>query len=548
MTICRKCGTSNQDSQKFCSFCHELLIADPVELAKMEQAQQKKQQKAEKKLRNRHLMWKYAPFWLIPIALLDFVDLLLCVDLLFLGIGQHVGNVLGELASAELGYTTELFGNLVYTSQFVVFVVRGLEMLGAAALLLLACAMSMVMIVSMVKWYKYKRGSKTESDVTAACDQGAQAAEQAAMAAFDSDAFAVSYQSLEQVAKQCAERAVPPTVAEATCADLFDALRPCLWEYDEDSVRRVLSAMSCSRLLLCSAGAVDRAGVFDSLSRALGTEAQVYDYKHEEGNADSLAQLLLQRDAETDTYTHTAFAKALYAARFAPKNLYLAGIKGMNGAQTESALSPLHPYFKLPDAAMDVYLGRPEAQVLPEGISGGVIKLSPNVWVLSILPEESLVPEVGGALAQYCAVIYLRNSQNVVPFDDVDGEKRALPSVSAWENAVSAAEQEYFLSEELWHVLDLLEEQMQQACGVRFSNRTLRAFERYTAVYLALGGKQQDALDNGLASVLIPAYAKQLRALHEREEGETPISLLDRTVGRDRLPLTVEVLTSMGLV
>lgn len=548
MMICRKCGTSNQDSQKFCSFCHELLIADPAELAKMEQAQQKKQKKAEKKLKNRLLAWKYAPFWLIPIALLDFVDLLLCIDLLFLGVGQYVGNLLGDLVSAKLGYTLELFGNLVYTDQFVVFVVRGLEMLGAAALLLLACAMSVVMIVSMVKWYKYKRGSKTESDVAAAGDQGAQAVEQASVAAFDSDAFAVSYQGLEQVAKQCAERGVPETVAVATCAELFDTLRPCLWEYDEDSVRRVLSAMSCSRLLLCSAGAVDRAGVFDSLSRALGAEAEIYDYKHGESCVDGLAQLLLQRDAETDTYTHTAFAKALYAARFAPKTLCLAGIKDMDGAQTERALAPLHPYFKLPEAAMEVYFGRPAEQVLPEGVEGGVIKLSPNVWVLSILPEESLVPEVGTVLRQDCAVIYLRNSQNVAPLEDADGYARVLPSVSAWENAVSAAEQEYYLSEELWHVLDLLEEQMQQACGKRFSNRTLRAFEKYTAVYLALGGKQQDALDNGLASVLIPAYAEQLRVLHEREEGETPIALLDRTVGRDRLPLTVEVLTSMGLV
>ena len=185
---------------------------------------------------------------------------------------------------------------------------------------------------------------------------------------------------------------------------------------------------------------------------------------------------------------------------------------------------------------------------MPEELAGGRMVLPSNLWMLDVLPDQDRVPDLEGAIAQYCAVIYLRNSQNVLPPEDQALTDRALPSVTAWEHAVSAAEQDYALSDECWKIIDLLEEQIKETCGTHFANRTLRAFERYTSVYLALGGKMNDALDNGLAAVIVPAYAKQLRALNQREDGEKLSSMLERTVGRDRLPMTVEVLTAMELM
>ena len=88
MTICRKCGTSNKDDRKFCTFCHELLVADPVELAKREAAKQKKLQKELKKLQTKHKRWKRALLMLIPIGVLDLIDLALCLDLALIGIGK----------------------------------------------------------------------------------------------------------------------------------------------------------------------------------------------------------------------------------------------------------------------------------------------------------------------------------------------------------------------------------------------------------------------------------------------------------------------------
>jgi hypothetical protein len=97
-------------------------------------------------------------------------------------------------------------------------------------------------------------------------------------------------------------------------------------------------------------------------------------------------------------------------------------------------------------------------------------------------------------------------------------------------------------------VIDLVEQGMVDMGAETLSNRTLRMFEKYTATYLACGGKTVDAFDNGFAAVIVPACAAGLRALAQRTEGENLSALLERTVGREKLPVTTEVLTSMNLI
>ncbi|MBR5615511.1 MAG: zinc ribbon domain-containing protein, partial [Clostridia bacterium] len=148
MTICRKCGTSNKDNRKYCSFCNELLVADPVELALRE----KKLQKAAKRAEKRRKRQKRALFLLIPIGVLDLIDLVCCLDMLFLGVVDEIGGAIGGLFEEMLGNIIYLFGFPVYTSQFIEIVLRSLELLTAAGCFVAAGVMAIVMIVRMIKW------------------------------------------------------------------------------------------------------------------------------------------------------------------------------------------------------------------------------------------------------------------------------------------------------------------------------------------------------------------------------------------------------------
>ena len=560
MTICRKCGTSNQDGKKFCVFCHELLIADPEEMAKRTAALQKKQKKEQKKLDAKHKRWKKAPFLLIPIGVLDFIDLLLCLDLAFVGIGNEIGRLLGDVFRGTLGSTIDIFGNLVYTDQTVEYIVRALEFLGALALVLIASVLAVVMIVRMIKWRVYrKKGATVDADAADASltvqDEPDEAVAQAPVqeqnvaevkAAMGEGG--VSYASLAAVAEQKQAYGMPVPTNETDPVQLFDALTAHLWEYDEDSVRRILCAMSASRLLICSAGALDRASIFDSLSRAFGVHAE--QFVRPEGDADtagSIARVLLQKDAETGAFVHTPFAKALYTARFSPKNICLAGVSGVGAGELHAVFSPLASYFSVPDGNTALYFGDSGEQSI-EGIREGKLVLPANLWIFSVLPEHDHVFLVSGDAARHAAAIYLRNSGRAFPPESAEGAEAINVSVDALQRAVAAAENAYYLSDEYWNVIDILEKQMVGQGGSRFANRTLRMFEKYTSMFLALGGKQSDAFDNGFASVILPACSGELRALADQAEGESLSAVLERTVGREKLPVTVDALSAMNLM
>ena len=557
MTICRKCGTSNHDGKKYCVFCHELLIADPVEMEKRAAAAQKQQNQALKKLGAKQKRWKRAPFLLIPIGLLDFLNLLLCLDLAFVGIGGEIGRLLGDVVRDLLGPTLSLFGNLVYTDQTVEYILRALEFLGALGLLLIACLLVVIMVVRMIKWRRYRKqadAAPAQTEQAVQDDDYADAAAQAKSVEQIKDAMGarrVSYAVLAAADQQRRAYASSDPASEIAVAELFGALRAHLWEYDEDSVRRILCAMSASRLLLCSAGALDSASIFEHLSAAFGSKAQQFSCPEADGETmDGIARVLLQRDAQTDELRHTSFASALYTASFSPKRICLAGVNGVNAEHVESVFSPLAPYFSVPEGNVALYLGEPDAQnlALPQGIDQGKMVLPANLWMLSVLPEQDRAPDMHGSVARYAAAVYLRNSGRAFPPEDAEGAQEICASVDAFARAVAAAENDYYLSDELWHVIDLVEQGMVDMGAETLSNRTLRMFEKYTATYLACGGKTVDAFDNGFAAVIVPACAEGLRALAQRTEGEKLSALLERTVGREKLPVTTEVLTSMNLI
>ena len=555
MTICRKCGTSNKDKQKFCTFCHELLIADPVELAKLEAKRNKKKQKAEKRQARKIKRWKHAPLMLIPIGIMNLINLLICADFLAIGFIEGLGKSIGQTLEMQ-GILKRLHFLLLGTieidlmpAEMVTIVLRTLVLAVAAFCIVTTIILSIVMLTRMVKWHKHKKKIMAKEAAERAAEEAA-LAERLRDAEMVHDASIrgkiVSYAELQKIADHRDEFAKPAPAKEIDIKEMYEGLQPQLWEYDDESVRRIIAAMAGSRMLLCSAGAIDSAGIFDSLSRTFLNKTEQYTCK----DPKNMTDMLLDPEDADGISTHSTFAQSLYAARYAPQNLCLAGIKGA-GAQTLSeVLSPMQPYFKMPSRGVALYMGKPidkQKDKLPEGISFGKMLISDNVWVLSVLPEEERTLCMGNAFGQSCATLYLRNSRNIFPPEMSEEDQFTLPSVKAFENAVVSAEQDYYISEDLWKVIDQLEEQMNEACGVRFSNLTIRALERYTSVYMACGAKQTEAFDNGFAAIILTGYAEQMAVLAGREEGETLFALLERTVGRDRLPMTMEALASMGL-
>ncbi|MBR5880366.1 MAG: zinc ribbon domain-containing protein [Clostridia bacterium] len=544
MTICRKCGTSNKDNRKYCSFCNELLVADPVELALRE----KKLQKAAKRAEKRRKRQKRALFLLIPIGVLDLIDLVCCLDMLFLGVVDEIGGAIGGLFEEMLGNIIYLFGFPVYTSQFIEIVLRSLELLTAAGCFVAAGVMAIVMIVRMIKWHQYKKthggeipAAEQQANAESGQDEGAERLTETVVPEGEIMREGVSFEALEQIEAQKDAYVMPEPVAEINCKQLYEQMVAALWQYEAADVRRLVSAMACSRLLLCDAGVVDGNEALASLYAAFGINAEVGQAPAE---VSSLADLLLIKDAESGKVTHSAFAKAVYTAQYSPKNVALAGVSGIKTEQVGAAFALMNHYFRLPEEGARIYLGQP-AQAAPlEGVEDGVLSVSGNLWMPMVLSEGYVPGRVQGEIAQLGVPFGLQKSKSATA--GAEQVQTVAFSVSAWESAVNAAEQEYYLSEEIWKSLDELETAMLEECGTKLSNRTLRMIEKYTSVYIATGGKPMEALDNAFVSLILPAYDSEMRTLAKRSEGETLTHLLERAIGRDRLPLTMRAIRELG--
>lgn len=531
MTICRKCGTSNKDDRKFCSFCNELLVADPVEMKKREKKMEKMTKKQERKLKRQ----KRALMLLIPIGVLDLIDLILCLDMLFLGVVDMLGKWLGNLAADILGNIIYLFSFPVYTADAVLVVARTLEFLTGLGCFVTASVLAIVMIVRMIKWHRYKKlhGEVIPSDDS----QDEQEMAEDVMAEPMIEAVVPESEVLQGELDQTAfsamqaerEAYVMPLPTDKTdCKTLYSLLSAALWQYDAPSVRRLLAAMAGARLLLCDAGEIESGEVLPALYTAFGIKAETGAAPE---NAGSLAELLLVKDQESGKVTPSAYAKALYAAQHSPENIVLAGVAGLSAEQIDRVFGSLSGYFRLPEQEARVHLGGSEAF---SAVLGG------NVWMPAVLQDSGVFGRLQGELAQSVATVRLNRSKNIAP--EEQEAQVALPSAAAFLAAVDEAEQQYYLSEELWKAMDEMEEMMLTEVGKRFTNRTLRAFEKYTSVYIATGGKPAEALDSALVSLILPAYADEVHALLAREEGESLVHMLERVVGRERLPLTMQVL------
>ena len=545
MTICRKCGTSNKDDRKYCSFCNELLVADPVELALRE----KKLQKAAKREEKRRKRQKRALFLLIPIGVLDLIDLICCLDMLFLGVADKIGNWLGRLFEGWLGHIIYLFGFPVYTSDFIEIVVRSLEFLAGAGCFVASSTMAVFMIVRMIKWHRYKKlhGGvipTVEEQMAMADAEPEESAEQVTETVVPEGEImqaGISYEVLQETREKMDDYIMPEPLTETDCKQLYEQLSAALWQYEAADVRRLMAAMSCSRLLLCDAGVVDGAELLDALYGAFGVKVEAGQAPAE---VSSLADLLLVKDEESGKVTHSAFAKAVFVSQYSPANVALAGVGGIKAEQVDAAFGLMSHYFRLPDEGARIYLGQPASAVSLEGVEEGVLSVGGNLWMPCVLSDSYASGQVQGEIAQYAVPVSLHKSKSAAaPVEPADA---VIPSVAAWESAVNVAEQEYYLSEEVWKSLDELEAAMKEECGTKLSNRTLRMVEKYTSVYIATGGKPMEALDNAFVSLILPAYGSEMRSLIKRSEGETLTHLLERTVGRDRLPLTMHAIRELG--
>ena len=251
---------------------------------------------------------------------------------------------------------------------------------------------------------------------------------------------------------------------------------------EKDGAAKILAAMCASRLVVIKSPAPS---LIPKLTEVL------CGYFRSDKFADDCADYrlpehLFVRQTEQGGTVGTGVARAAEAAAATKYAAHICCLYNTDLSSAEQWFSPLSRYVTSPEttAALTTDDGR-------------VLALSPNLWFF--MPFGG---GVGGALAERCAVIDLRISETA--------EQPVLqPEFLSYFQLMrlcGGAENIFVLDEEkCFKKIDKFERLV--AADVKFAidNKKWQALEKFTCVYAACGGGETEAMDCGVAAVLLPA-------------------------------------------
>ena len=171
------------------------------------------------------------------------------------------------------------------------------------------------------------------------------------------------------------------------------------------------------------------------------------------------------------------------------------------------------PFISNPQRKCELELGASLVEVA-DGEKTAKVELTPNMWFTAILAADAKFADIDTQIARnaICIVTSVSSVANGEVLSAEAAQKVAntyYATVFEWSHRVDNLKEEFYLEENHWRAIDEI--------------------ERFTAVYLAMGG-EDDCLDRAVASAVIPYVHKvdrELLAKDDRKLSEVIDDLLD---------------------
>lgn len=169
---------------------------------------------------------------------------------------------------------------------------------------------------------------------------------------------------------------------------------------------------------------------------------------------------------------------------------------------------------------------------------GAETSLPANIWCVFTARVSDELP--AGA-SEYASAVRLVYTDKEFSHRAPKKKERVL-SYSRFNELVSEAAQESFLSLEVWKKFDRIEEYLQEKTAFAITNPLARRLEGYSSVLLACGTPVTEVVDRMLANRLLPLLSGCEKEDLDRE-GNTFFALLDGLFGMDNIPLSQKLLS-----
>lgn len=158
-------------------------------------------------------------------------------------------------------------------------------------------------------------------------------------------------------------------------------------------------------------------------------------------------------------------------------------------------------------------------------------------FVFNVKDADSLI-KIGDELSRISCILFIGK---------VDGEvcehasSGLLTSLDRLKIISENATENYFVAETYWRSIDSLSKCSNYDDDCKSQNRISLAVEKYIATYLAFGGREKDAVDNAVASIIVTEIIGFCKSFIGKET-EGLSFFIDKHFGTDNMPQTQKII------
>ena len=285
---------------------------------------------------------------------------------------------------------------------------------------------------------------------------------------------------------------------------------------------QLISAMAASRLVIADLEGVDKERFYGSLAEYFGCPVCVETFRSE--HADT--HLMFSKN-EDGAYEKTGLVKLIESAKENANTVHVAVFRGVGAEALLEAFMPYLKYFSNPIRENRVVVKEPTAHfVLPS-----------NLWFIAELPADEQLRTADPAILKVASALELRIAE--CDAAEQTSEHRGIGYYQI-DHLIQKQKGRFYMSEELWKKIDLLEAYTASYAPYRIGNKQWLQMEKYLAILTVAEADIFAALDRAMCANLLPEITSLLKDKVKSGDKDL-LEAIEQFFGEDKLPLCTKM-------
>ena len=294
-----------------------------------------------------------------------------------------------------------------------------------------------------------------------------------------------------------------------------------------DTSSSIIAAFAASKLLFIKSSAEERLNSFvECVTNYFGANLYIENVTEAHRPQDRLLRIT----AEDGNSAPSSVLNALLSATENREKMHIIYLKGIGTDKISDYITPYIRYFSNPGA---------NAEISAKG-SDEIYAIPSNVWFVCDLEVGKQVEEIPSYVLEYAIVLPVKYSET-----EACEEKSVIVPITPadFDHLSEKCRSKLALTEDIWKKIDTIESFASKYSSYKIGNKFWLQIETYISILTSVNTEMAVAVDNTLASVILPVLASTLVGKTDGSE-KTIIDEAERVFGEDNIPLCHDVIVS----